>query len=313
MAAMTAWEVRWLIAGYLVGSLLFAVGAARLLQKRYPGQRGGVTAFFFFMMVVMPLVGWIVAAWVLAYLLGVKYQVRTLEFHTIHFDEFFERFPKVQRRFGEGAMHQIMHNEHIPITLRLSALTMLAEYPDKRNLALIKQLLSSHNDEIRLFSFSVIDGVEHDINEKIHKALQIFEKSEEDSNKIRAAEQLAYLYWELVYLELADEVLTDFLLREVERYASYAVERKLEVPRLCILLGRVAFEKGRLEEATAYFHRALECGKKIRMESIDYILPYLAEIAFRERNFREVAEQLKGVKNYELNTHLNALTRMWVR
>jgi tetratricopeptide (TPR) repeat protein len=211
-------------------------------------------------------------------------------------------------------MHQIMNNEHIPISLRLSALTMLAEHPDKRNLALIKRLLASRNDEIRLFSFSVVDGVEHEINEKIHKALQLFENREEgDPQKIEAAEQLAYLYWELVYLELADEVLTDFLLQEVERYARYAVEREREAPRLYILLGRVAFERRDLEIAKNYFEQALERGRKVGMESIDYILPYLAEIANSLRNFTEVRRLLEEVKNDEFNANLHALKEVWVR
>jgi len=300
-----------------IGLVSFVSAFAVIVLRNYAAmQKKLLFAFFFMFMLAMPFIGILFALWIIYYLRTVTYEQKVVPSRTIRFDEFFSRFPLVRRQFGESAMYEIMNNEHISISLRLMALTMLSEHTNKLHLSLIKQMLSSTNDEIRLLSFSVVDKTEHALNEKIHNMLQEYNYYKEHGNlkkRSEAAKSLAHLYWELVYFELADEVLTNFLLDEVEKYCKIALETMPENPRLYMLLGRVFFERGIDERAKIYFEKAVEFGKQSGLKNIYFIKPYIAEIEYRLNHFARVKEIMEISKHFELNTKLKPIREMWVQ
>jgi tetratricopeptide (TPR) repeat protein len=301
----------WLYGGVI---LLVSLFARYILREHFQKQPFSIVIFFILLMISIPILGVFLSIWMIIYMKIVKYPQKEIVYKSIHLDEFFTHFPIVKRQFGESAMHEVMNNESIPLALRLNALNVLAEHTNKENFTLIKKMLSSGNDEIRLFSFSIVDGLEQEINEKIHKALHQYK--EEHATKIEkanAAKTLALLYWELIYFELADDVLIQYLLGEVEAYALEALEMFPQEYRIYFLLGKVYFEKKESEKAKTYFQKAIEIGRLNHVKNIHFIQPYIAEIAYQEKSFDSVKEIIQNTEYFELNEKLKPIQEIWTR
>ncbi len=263
-------------------------------------------------MFAIPLLGILIALWLTYYFQRISYTSEEPDYKEIRFDEFYTRFPVVKRKFGESAMHEVMQTDKIPLSLRLNALSALAEHTNKTHFSLIKKMLSSHNDEIRLFSFSIVDKLEQEINEKIHQAQQQY-RSENKETKAKAAQSLAFLYWELIYFELIDDILVDTILNDIETYIREAFVLFPNEYSLYFLLGRVYFKKGNHHQAKQYFHKAIELGEKQSIKNIHFIQPYLAEIDYNLRAFSKVKDTIIKTEYFNLNHKLNPIKEIWAR
>lgn len=292
-------------------ALIIAILAFVILKKHYLESKKSIFAFFFVFVLALPYVGEIFGLILIYYLYRINYIDDDIDIKVLYLDNFYVHFPVIKRRFGEGAFHDIIENEKIPAGLKLSALTMLAEHKDKVNIALIKRMLSSKNDELRLFSFSVIDKMEQSIHKQIHETTKRYESKQEPKAVAIEAKELAHLYWELIYFELADEVLSKFLLEEVEKYCRVALEVLTQDKECHLLLGRLYFERGDDDAAERSFNiaTALDLGNDFR--SASYIAPYLAEIHYRRRNFRHVKALITQANFFDLHPKLQPIQRVW--
>jgi len=304
------------VALYLAVSLLISVAAARIASgKEEAAERYRLGFFFFLMSIALPLLGLLVIPVILLARAYTRVPDPLPPFREIHLDEYYDHPPTVRRLFGEGAIREIIHNDQVSISLRLTALTLLSEHNSRLNYSLIKQMLSSRNDELRLLSFSIVDKTEHRINHQIHETLDLLKNiGEDDPRKAKLFFQLAQLYWELVYFQLVDEVLTDFLLTEVQRYAQATLEQGESPLRVHILLGRVAFERNDYETAQRHFDTALRLGREENRErETAFLTPYLAEIAYRHGNFKEVRQLMGEAWHFALNPTLKPIQELWSR
>jgi len=207
-------------------SLLF-----RLLFKISLHKNNRVTNFLFFFLfnLAMPFIGYFLSAWVAWYLNHIKYEKRVSNTNILNLDEFGISFLKVERIFGEGSMSDLMTSEYASKSKKLKALSSLANNPSPANLRIIRQTLSSTDDEIRMFGYAIINKAEKLLNIKINYHLERFneEKNREQPQlKILAYESkdLAPLYWELVYTELSHESLKENFKKEVIKYINIAKE-----------------------------------------------------------------------------------------
>jgi len=310
---MAAFDLQRCIAWYLLFSVLVAILPLLWLRKRYPGEEVQVYLFFLSFMLLIPCIGIFLAFWLALYMRLIRHEREAFVCEHLNFDEYYAHFPLIRRQLGEGEIYQIFQEGKISEKLRLLALTMLSERKDRQSFVLIKRMLSSRNDELRLFSFSIIDKVEHELHQKIHEELERYRACEREKCHVNEARKLAFLYWELVYFELADEILRNFLLAEAERYATEAIDRYALDDRLLVLLGRISFERGHWNKAKRYFEAALSVHDERAEASRSFILPYLAEIEFLERNFTRVRQLLREATHFRKNPKLRGIQELWNR
>jgi hypothetical protein len=185
--------------------------------------------FLFLFNLAMPVVGYIFSIWIVWYLKNVTYQKKVAHTNILNLDEFGLSFLKVERIFGEGSMMNVMNSEYTPRSKKLKALSSLSGSLSPVNLKIIKSTLTSRDDEIRMFGYSIINKAEKSINIKINAQLYIFrqeeakEKDNQDKERMaNAAKELANLYWELVYTELSHDSLKAGFLNEVKKYVQVA-------------------------------------------------------------------------------------------
>jgi tetratricopeptide (TPR) repeat protein len=292
-------------------SLLIALIGAWFLNRHYKDQFFRYVMIVFVFNIALPVIGYILSIWLVYYLLNVQYRTELSNVDYIDMFEFENEFPQIQRVFGEASIGDLLHNEDALSSLKMKAIVSLSDNVSKRNVMLIKENMSNKSDEIRLFSFAIIDDMERGINGKIHDLLQEFQAAEDQSMKVKLAEQLSFLYWELVYFELSDEVLQKFVLQEVKKYASIVLESTPDHKKINLLLGKVYLKEEAYEEAEEKLEKVISL-----TDERDYIIPYLAEIYFNKREFGKLKSLGSAFKNMEslmMNETLYPVIEQWKR
>lgn len=294
----------YLLHGVLSSVLAFF--ATISLSRRYKDSKRIIFLLALFFNISVPLLGYIFTLWMLYYLLNVKYAKVLKHTKTLNMQELDHEFPNVKRLFGEGSMIELMSNTDAPRALRMRALSVVSQDMSRKNIALIKHSLADKDDEIRLYSFSLIDNLEQDINTKIHQASLRFTQTQDSDQKSSAAKELAYLYWDMVYFDLSDEVLKSYLINESLRYAKFVFDNNMGDTSMNTLLGKIYLEKKEYSLAATQLVMAIENGV-----DHEYIVPYLAELHFERGNFRSVGAMLNLVKSLKMNTTMYPIVAQW--
>ncbi|WP_457642051.1 tetratricopeptide repeat protein [Persephonella sp.] len=188
-----------------------------------------------------------------------------------------------KRKFGESSVREFVFKRELPSDLRLKAFLFLTEIKSPESVRLLKYGLADQNDEIRLLSFSVLDKIEKKLNEQIHENLEKLKETKDIHKKGEIYRDLAKLYWENIYIGMADKEITDFYLNEAEKYAIKSLDIIKDDPYIHLLLGRLYLIKDRLEDAYKYLVKALNSGIPEFK-----VVPYLAEIFYRKKKYSEI-------------------------
>jgi len=288
---------------YFVISTIVSILASWALKKRYKDGFGNKVIFFLLFNMTTPIIGIIFTLWIVYYLNTVTYETRLENVHYIDMSEFGSDFIKVKRIFGEGSMKELLTNNLIDTSMKMKALVSLSDNIQKRDISLIKGALSSRDDEIRLFSFAIIDNLERNINNRIHEKMQAYRNSEDEELKAKLAKELSLLYWEVVYFELADEELKLFIAKEVDRYASEALNFNPKDNDLNFLLGRCCLMTKKYDRAKGYLETIVNKDRRA--------VPYLAELYFIEKSYDKVAKLLGDADWLRSDQLLNSVVEIW--
>ena len=315
----------------------------------YKNNRLMATLFLLLFNIAIPVIGYIFTLWLCWYLTHVKYEQKIVVTAILDLDEFKNTFMKIERIFGESSMINLLNNEYVPKSKKLRALATLASTPSPASLAIIKQTLSSSDDEIRLYGYSILNNLEKKINAKINTNLQLIQerdsekKSIENEKKIaQAAMELAFSYWELVYMELSHESLKSNFLNSAINYIETArdffisyiedlsqelesiktdplqkrrvkfIEEELDdtyhkASNLYTLMGRIFLYKKAYEQAQAEFTIA----KELLPEDSTTIIPYLAEVYFNIKKYTITKSVLNQYDSLRFNAKLYPIVKQW--
>lgn len=307
MFEMATWQtlLQFFLLHLLIASI-FSWAAAHLLRRRYQDTQGALFLFFLFFNISLPLIGYLFTLFLSYYLLYVKYEPVLINTKMLNMEELDQDFPQVKRSFGEGSMVELMSNELATHGLRMKALSAMAENMTQKNIGMIKHSLSDKDDELRLYSFSLINNMEHGLNNKIHEASLRYKNSQDEQSKADAAKEMALLYWEMVYFDLSDEVLKNYLINEALKYAKIAAAVRTHDKSINILLGKIYLAKEEFDNATTEFVIAIESG----VES-EYIIPYLAELYFQRGNYISIRSMLSLVESLKMSVTMYPVVAQW--
>jgi len=120
------------------------------------------------------------------------------------------------------------------------------------------------------------------------------------------AEELAYLYWDLIYFELTDSDLKKFIIQEVKKYALIALEYNSDNEKINVLLGKTYLAQKEVDKAQQYFTKAINHGI-----NMDFVVPYLAEIFFIKKDYAKVKKLLGSTTSLHANAVLHPLVVQW--
>ncbi|GAB6072215.1 hypothetical protein JCM14244_05920 [Venenivibrio stagnispumantis] len=254
------------------------------------------------------LVGYIFFIFIVLWLLRHQEKPEEKFLDKFSYSEIFE-FPSVKRQFGESAIIEVLTGKTQKAT-KLKLVSLLSEFKSKEAIQVIKTLLSEKDDEIRLMSFGIINKIETKINREIKEKLDILEKKLDNLEKAYIYKDLAKLYWELVYLEIADKEIEKFLLEKVKYYIEESKKFGLEDAEIFFLEGRVLLEIYKEKEFLKKI--ILEQALNKFLEAIKYkypkekVYPYIAEIYFYKKEYKrlkEILQEIKDIAKYDFKLY----------
>ena len=324
---------------------------ARITVHKY--NRITAMVWIFFFNIAIPFAGYVFTLWIFWYLTHVKYENKVAFTNILDLDEFKNTFSKIDRVFGEGSMINLLNNPYVPKSKKLRALATLAATPSPSSLTIIKQTLSSNDDEIRLYGYSILNNLEKKINVKINVNLEKIheeagkKKDKQDEEIIAdSSMNLAFSYWELVYLELAHESLKnnflnsainyikiakEFYKDEIKEYSKGIETLKLnkedtedfrkqlhtqtdalndlyeKAAHLYTLMGRIFLYRGLHEQAQA----ELTIAEELLPEDTTTIIPYLAEVYFSIQKYSITQSVLNRYDSLKFNATLYPVIKQW--
>ncbi len=216
------------------------------------------------------------------------------------------RPPELEKnlKFAAGGLGDILRHSG-DVAKRVLAVTAASRMSERDAIPFLKLAMSDPADEVRLLAFSVKDKIETGINEKIKKNLTEL-PTVDDRSRPTVHRALAFLYWELVYLNIAEGDLRNFMLSEADDHAATCLASSSEAS-LHTLRGRIALERRNASVAGAHFRAALDAGA-----DIESVATYLAEAAFIEQDFAAVRSHLERLPlHFRATAPYHALCRSW--
>jgi polysaccharide biosynthesis protein PelE len=279
-----------LLAGYLsahaAASALVATVLFPLLGEQQRARPLAAYGFFFAIAFFVPVLG--VAGLLGAVLVGrlVPQRARDETFDLHAAPVYDPRADEVASVKSKGGVRVQLTDAGAPTETRLKALLAVQALPARVANPMVREMLSDPSDDLRLVAYGILDAREKSITTRIHAASQRLAQQPPARERARLERQLADLYWEMVYQGLVQGDLRDHAMSQSRRHLDQALSLDPEDGGLWSLCGRLAVQEGDYGEAERAFERARRFGQP---ES--RVLPYLCEVAFRQRRFGEV-EQL---------------------
>lgn len=276
-----------------------------LLPAPYRQPRRHALALLFSFAFFMPVVG-LLGLWlaVAAAMYLPRFGLQK-EFSKVELPHFTPARGGQEMSFGHGAIRPMLANRAIPAERRMKALMALQGVAPWAANPTLRQTLDDTADDIRLVAYGIIDRREKAIYRKIRAEAEQLEKAR-GNDRLNSLRHLAELHWELVFEHLVQGDVKNHVIAEARRYVEEALELRPNDPGLWYLLGRARMEMGELKQAEKAFLISFEKGLPRAR-----VLPYLAEITFRRRDFELVSVLLRGISDVQLSPRLKPLVTYW--
>ncbi|WP_456397253.1 hypothetical protein [Desulfurobacterium sp.] len=214
-----------------------------------------------------------------------------------------EKVKVKNRKLGEAALTQLIkskkiNNEH--------ALLIMGNFINPQTIEAAKTALFSDNDEIRLYAFAILSKLEKEIDDKISFLKTKLKKIDNTKEKALIHFELASLYWDMVYLKVADKELIPFIIKEALNHIQNSLKFH-KTPEIELLAGKIHLKLGNRKEAKKLLSSAFNQGDKLMKMKV---VPYLAEIAFYEKNYKTV-EKLFSILETPLHPDIYFMKLFW--
>ncbi len=189
-----------------------------------------------------------------------------------------------QPLFGEGGLAGVLRQATDP-ERRVRAIMATRQLRDQDAIPILRIALRDPVDDVRLLAYSLLDGKEQRINQRIETLRAALNEDDPAAGHIH--EQLLDHYWELAYLGLASGEVCRHVLLQALQHADAAIARLGETPALLFRRGRVRLRLADYAGAQADLEQARDRG----LDAGD-VLPYLAEVAYARKRWHDVPDLL---------------------
>lgn len=274
---------------HLMANLFIVLSCKLFLTLFYKKINHWIYLFIFLMGYFVPIFGLIINAFI--FIAIFRFRKKFHKYAEIMDDDInLNEMQPMHTKYGSGgAFIALMKKNNAP-SERTKALFVLGQNQLSNINKLMYKLLSDDSNEIRLLAFNILDQQESVIVKDIHKLLAILDQTDMgEENHAKFEKNLAMLYWELSYCHLLLQELEESSLSKAQSYALSALEVLKDDATLWALLGKIY---GRLHQ----YKQAEEAFDRTTAFNIppSQVMPYLAEIQFKKRNYIELQNYLSS-------------------
>lgn len=209
-------------------------------------------------------------------------------------------------RSGQGAIRSRLAT-NVPGDIRMQSLLSLQAVPSRVSNPILEDLLGDSTDDVRLVAFGMLDSEEKKISVLIQRERAYLTGELTLEQRHTCLRHLAELHWGLTYALLAQGELRNHILGQARSFLEAAMA--VDVPLtsgLFFLKARILLAQGNLELAQQALLQALELG-----QSKISALPYLAEMAFKRREFEQVQQLMQQLVELNVASRVRAIADFW--
>ncbi|ACM92353.1 hypothetical protein NAMH_1431 [Nautilia profundicola AmH] len=199
----------------------------------------------------------------------------------------------IKRFLGEGAIVSYITNQDLNPDLRLKAFIIISEIISPLSIQFLKFGLRDKNDEIRLLCFSLINSLDEKINNEIFKLNKILKNSNAKDLKLK----LAKLYWEMIYLQLADETFKEYYINNIIDILKNNSSKEAKMILLRVYLMKKDYEN---------VSKILE-----QLEINSDTVTYFIEAAYYKKDFKTVKKLIEQYPEIKYIEKFYNIYRLW--
>ncbi len=193
---------------------------------------------------------------------------------------------------------------------RLAGLLVLNALPLRQSSHRLTELMLDPEDEIRLLAYGTFNRAERGIMTDIYAVLMQLEGPQSGSAEaeipLRHWIRLAELYWELIYHQLVQGSMRDFILQRAQYFAQRALAQDSRLAAMWYLLGRCALLEQRVELAQKSLEQA-----QIHEFPVGRLMPWFAEVAFLQKRYHDIPALMRQLGVGTRLPALLPLQRYW--
>lgn len=305
---LPAFESNKIIYGHIFISFIISIFATLVLKNRYNTQTYKLFLILLSFNISLPIISYIITIFISTVLAYTKDKKHLKKIQKFNIEEFLNnKFPIVNRVFGEATVANISNNNHNNSAQKMKSLVFLSNNPDKKNFPIIKKLLSDKDNEIRLFSFSLLNSFENELSSKITSKLEEFKNEKNEKKRSIIAGELANLNWDFIYYGFSNLETEELLIKNTEHFLDIALKNEEEKGIQNLLLGKVQLYKKDYDKASKSLKLAVFYGVKKSIANF-----YLAEIAYEKKAYLEVKSLLKEIKTIETSIATAPIHKQWI-
>lgn len=210
-----------------------------------------------------------------------------------------------QPKFGGHGMPSRLRkstnpNDHLGIVLATRFMR------DENAVPLLKAALKSHEDDVRLPAFSLLEKRFAEINSRI---VQLQHRLHREGKKAKIHVAIAHNYLRLVILELIQEEMKNQALNKARQHLQEALREDAADRKSHFILGQVLLEQGEVEQAQSALMKALDLGFA-KAE----VYPLLAKAAHLLRQFHYIPEYIEEIPaEHRIYPPLAHISTSWLR
>lgn len=210
-------------------------------------------------------------------------------------------------RASQGAIRSRL-GRRVPGDVRMKSLLTLQAVPQRVANPILEELLGDEADDVRMLAFGMLDAEEKKLTQHIQHERAALERVQNLRQRHDCLRRLAELHWELIYASLAQGELRQYMLDEARRYADEAllIGNDAADSGLHFLRARILMAQGAYDLAVEAISRAMAMG----LSEVS-ALPYLAEIAFRQRRFEYVYGVMKRLAELKPAGRTSTIVNLW--
>jgi polysaccharide biosynthesis protein PelE len=292
---------------HAIASVLFAVVVRLVLVPRAMRRPAwSVLGFTVSLSFFIPFFGMLaMIAAVLAVLVAPRALI-TRPYISVRHPEFTAPRRAAESPMRATSMRTVLLDETLAPELRLRSLMALQNFPIRRAGPFLRRLLGDPADDIRLTAYSLLERETRRIFTVIEQDIALLAKTVEPAMRLVIHRRLAEQHWELVYTGLAQTDLADYALTEALRHLDESLAIAPREPGLWLLQGRLLITRGDAKAALHAYREAARCGLPTERAA-----PWLAELAYRERNFEEVRAQMRKVDVATVGPTVSPVALYW--
>lgn len=210
--------------------------------------------------------------------------------------------------YGDGALSAMLRYCPTP-ERRLAAVLAVRHLRDHNDAEVLRLALTDPVDDVRLLAYSILDRKEQGFSALLKSFITQLATARDVGTRAKLQKRLAQTHLEMIKLGLAKGEVQTYLLSEGRRHIDAALQVVPDDRESLFLLGSIALRQDDLDTAEKSFLKAQVMGM-----ALEKVLPYLAEVAFRQQRFSMVAHYLRAIDPLYFDTQplLGSVAAHWL-